>query len=229
MLRGFLKRFIGLRFNGDYSWEQASKICGAGYQSDYIAQLAVNATQKAMAAEHLIVNQRSIRLLAALLQCDCSHVVDFGGALGGHYWKLRRHLPTLQRWTVVELPLLVNLGRQGFANGQLEFSTTIPTDGTVTLASSSLQYIENSASVVQQFNTDRVILDRVPTAERDRVTIQTVPYQKARYPARFFCVHTIFEEFGLNPILQWEVPEDIAWVDGRLHPYIGFLATRRPR
>jgi hypothetical protein len=76
-----------------------------------------------------------------------------------------------------------------------------------------------------------LILDRLPLllAGRDRLTIQTVPYYHARYPAWFLSEEKLLRSLACldwTIRLRWRVPEDTLWLDGRRLHDSGLLATR---
>jgi putative methyltransferase (TIGR04325 family) len=105
---------------------------------------------------------------------------------------------------------------------------------TVVLASSSVQYCCDPHAQLRLLSgtgTSALILDRLPLLpdRRDRLTIQTVPYYQARYPAWFLSegklLHSL-ADLGWTIRLRWRVPEDTLWLDGRRLHDSGVLATR---
>jgi putative methyltransferase (TIGR04325 family) len=183
-----------------------------------------------------LISARAHRLLAALLLVDCSCVLDFGGSLGTHYFSLRRFLPAAVSWWTVELRQTADLGSRYFGSHELHFTSdlSVVPSPTVVLASSSVQYCRDPYAQLQLLSgsgASGLILDRLPllSVQRDRLTIQTVPYYHARYPAWFLSEEKLLPflaSLGWTIRLRWSVPEDTLWLDGRRLHDSGLLATR---
>jgi putative methyltransferase (TIGR04325 family) len=58
------------------------------------------------------VDGADMRILGALKSIDAKSVLDVGGGLGNRYLSLRKNLNV--KWTVLELPEMVELGRRTF-------------------------------------------------------------------------------------------------------------------
>lgn len=139
-------------------------------------------------------------LLAAILHAAGRDgrlsVLDFGGALGSTYRQHRRFLEDLPdlRWTVVEQGAFVDVGRREFQTDRLRFASTVAEGAdqaspTVVLLGSSLQYMEDPDSVLDELTSttaDTLIIDRTPLWDgpQDVLCIQTVPASiyAASYP-----------------------------------------------
>jgi len=166
-------------------------------------------------------------LLAALRQAAGAGslgVVDFGGGLGSTW---RQHRPALagvpiSHWAVVELPALVALGREEFAEGPLSFHATIADAlGTqppqVILFSSVLNYLERPAELLVEAVTrgfPDVILDRVPVlpaSARDRLAVQHTPpaLGGGSHPCWLFSPTKLAAALpGYELAAEWAVPFD---------------------
>jgi putative methyltransferase (TIGR04325 family) len=237
MLLGAVKRFYGIRFTGSYSWTDAAARCGNGYAESSILSHSLACTRDLCSQERDVqIDMRSHRILAALLLADSSCVLDFGGSLGNHYFSVRRFLPGSVSWWTVELPQTAELGARVFGSDELHFASDLnsaPAPTTV-LASSSLQYCSDPYAQLRaltETGASGLILDRLPLLPllEDRLTIQTVPYYQARYPAWFFSekklLHSL-ECLGWTIRLRWRVPEDTLWLDGKSFQDSGLLAAR---
>jgi putative methyltransferase (TIGR04325 family) len=238
-----------LSWQGDYaSWEEAQRDCGQGYSDEEI--IRVTARNTAVLRESLRsssdLNSRSLRLLAALTSAlrigsdRTLHVVDFGGAMGGHYFSLRRFLSFPKvRWSVIELPATVQEAKKNFGSDELSFFSDLgevsgPIDAL--LISSSLQYCPDpwkTFATLAATAAPVVIVDRIPLlqGERDRLTRQTVPREiySARYPAWFLSESRFLSEaqkHGFKLALRWRCPEDVLRLDGKEIMDQGFLLTR---
>ena len=237
LLVGPVKRFYGIRFAGNYSWNDAAARCGSGYAEQSILSHTLASTRDLCSRERdVLINARAHRIFTALLLVDSSRVLDFGGSLGTHYFALRRFLPSPISWWTVELPQTAELGTRCFASEELHFTSDlsrVPAP-TVVLASSSLQYCCDPHAQLQLLSgtgTSALILDRLPLLSdaRDRLTIQTVPYYHARYPAWFLSEEKLLRSLaclGWTIRVRWHVPEDTLWLDGRRFHDSGLLATR---
>lgn len=235
-------------FRGEYADFAAARRACIGYEARDILQATVKATQATREAleRGQTLGSRDLQLGAAFARVMGEHrvpslrVLDFGGALGAHYFVVRRFLPDWQlTWHVVELPETAREGQRSFATNELTFlpdmnATTPPYD--VVLASSSLQYVPDPVEVWKWLASQAnryVLLNRVPMADlgRDRVTVQNVlhPEYRASYPAWFLDETTWIRRFEQewSIVLRWEVPEDTVHVFGRTFSNSGLLLRRK--
>lgn len=192
------------------------------------------------------LSDRDLRLLAALLHALMSaatpspRILDFGGALGEHYFRLRPFVPVERlEWHIVEIPEAVARAVPAeLGEGELRFHTSMEgvSLADAALASGSLQYVESPGETLRALTnkTRRLILDRMPFCdhlERDRLTIQRVPPEihDACYPAWFFS-RILWErrlaELGFRPLMAWRVREDAAHLEGVKIIYSGLLAAK---
>lgn len=127
------------------------------------------------------------------------HLVDFGGALGSTWWQHRPWLSDLAsvRWSVVEQPAIVEVGRREFTQPPLRFFASLEEccaaeTPHVVLLSSVLPYVEDPRGLLAELGArpfDTLIIDRTGFVERgrDRLTVQQVPpsIYEASYPCWF--------------------------------------------
>lgn len=227
-------------WQGDYaSWGEARAASG-GYDSGVILERVADAARRVRDGEFACERdsvlfttlQPSWPLLAALLRVAAQrpggplHILDFGGALGSAWYTHRSWLGHLGdvRWSIVEQPHFVELGRREFEVGPVRFFSGMaearaargPLD--VLLLGSVLQYVEEPEAVLDEALRDGVrwiVIDRTPFVEgnRDRLVVQRVPpsIYRASYPARLwsrarFC--SLVQARGLRIDGEWECIDD---------------------
>ncbi len=124
-------------------------------------------------------------------------VLDFGGALGSHYYPLKsRFGEGVLNWHILEQPAFIALGKQEFASSELHFHESLAElnlQPDVLLLGCVLPYLEKPYSVLDELlklNPSYVLIDKHPVidANEDRLTVQRIPpsIYKASYPAWFF-------------------------------------------
>lgn len=196
-------------FSGDYkSWQEVEKL-SEGYSSSDILEKTLESTLKVKNGEAVFERdsfifdkiQYSWALLACLFKVAAEHknelnVLDFGGALGSHYFQNKEFLKPIKikKWTVVEQEHYVNAGNEKIADGVLNFVNSIDKvkDANVLILSSVLQYLPDPYEWLEKLinkGTDYIIIDRTAFSleNRDRLTLQVVPpsIYDAKYPAWF--------------------------------------------
>lgn len=228
---------------GDYaSWHAASLAAGAGYSDTRIAENALDAAKAQVVESEEVALRVSIstsRLLSAALialwevRRNTINVLDFGGALGKHYFALRPLLPASVkvRWTICETETMCNVGRQHFANDELSFTTSLEAvdhSADLAIASGSLQYVEQPIETLRALavRAPFVIVDRVPltVGPRDRLTVQKVPpwLGRAAHPVWILSESTWQREVGGRVVVSWECDE--RWqLGGEVMPLRGLL------
>jgi len=209
-----LKRHLGsIHFEGDYArWADAQADCD-GYEARVIwertteAARAVKRGEAAFERDSVVYKKPAYvwPLLSSLLWAAARHggslsVLDFGGSLGSTYFQHRSWLADLARlrWSIVEQPAYVKVGREEFEDESLKFYDDVPSAlraerSRVLLISAVLQYLEAPYAMLEELlnaEFDVILLDRLAfSAEnRDKLTVQRVGERiyPASYPAWFF-------------------------------------------
>ncbi len=235
---------------GDYnSFAEVSALC-KGYSADNIIEKTLQSTLKVKNGEAVFERdsfifdkiQYSYPLLACLFkvaieQNNKLRVLDFGGALGSHYFQNKEFLKPLhiERWTVVEQPAYVNLGAAQIAASTLNFANKIEDvkNANVLLSSSTLQYLEEPYTWAKRFidsGINYILLDRIQfnAEKRDRLTLQTVSPEiyDAQYPSWFLNEEKLLEimQDKYDLILDFDSTIDQANIPSY---YKGFLFKKR--
>jgi len=202
------KLAAGARFTGNYAtWEKA-QARSSGYAAPEIAQRIHDAAIKVKRGEvpferdsvvfdHI---QYSWPVVAGLLWIAAQrgnrlNIADFGGSLGSTYFQVRRFLADLDgcRWSVVEQPHLVRMGKAEFEDERLKFygsldECLLQERPDVLLLSSVLPYLPDPYGLLDDImrrGFEFIIVARTPlfTDQQDRLTVQKVPAWI--YPASF--------------------------------------------
>jgi len=137
-------------------------------------------------------------LLTAAQDGGRLNVLDFGGALGSHYFQNRKFLTALRdvRWNVVEQPHYAEAGRERLQDEHLRFYAAVDAclaenRPNAILLSGVLQYLPAPYDVLEALlavGANTVIIDRtgyVRNRANARIAIQYVP--EAIYPATLPC------------------------------------------
>lgn len=210
---------ISYGFFGDYSsFQEVLSLCD-GYSSENILNKTLESTLKVKNGEAVFERdsfifekiQYSFPFLACLfkvaIECnDTLSIIDFGGALGSHYFQNKEFLKpiSIKQWVVVEQPTYVAVGNERIADGILRFENSVAyvRNANLLLSSSTLQYMEDPYAQAQQFvdlRLDYILLDRIQfNAEpKDRLTLQIVPphIYDAKYPSWFLCEEKLLSVF----------------------------------
>lgn len=229
-------------FRGNFaSWQEASSAAGTGYLDPGIADHVLETTKASIDELRQSAGRASdttLRLLGALLDAlwdsddSEAHILDFGGALGGHYFALRPLLPeSLKvRWTVCETPPMCDAGARNFANDELSFVSSLESvsSASLAIACGSLQYVEHPIATFRELadHAPYVFVDRLPltVGSKDRLTLQKVPpwLFRAACPAWFLSADTWQREVDGRLVYSWE--SDERWqLGGEIVPSRGFL------
>ena len=134
------KKKESILFLGDYAcWEEASAKC-KGYYAQNILDKTLESVLKVKNGEAVFERdsfifdkiQYSYPLLSCLFKVAVENnnelnVLDFGGALGSHYFQNKDILKPIKinSWTVVEQPHYVEAGNEKIADGILNFKYDI--------------------------------------------------------------------------------------------------------
>jgi putative methyltransferase (TIGR04325 family) len=222
--------------SGDYaSYEEAQRACGDSYHNALLQEKTRALT--AAIQPGTLLSPLNIRLLAALQYAAQRtpgdlDVLDFGGAMGAHYFYLRHLLPPIARWTVVEIEETVALGRQHFADATLAFEQSIGHQVPIILSSGTIQCTPDPYGVLADLlarNAHFVILDKVPMHDRDRMAVQRVHPSvfgaEVSFPIYYFNAERIRDSFApYRVVMEWELPGYAAHLDGNhIEIYRGFV------
>lgn len=165
-------------------------------------------------------------------------VVDFGGALGTHYFQNKDFLNpiTIKKWSVVEQEHYINVGNKKIADGILEFKKTIDEveDANVLILSGVLQYLPNPYEWIDKFINKKypyILIDRTAFSKenRNRLTLQKVPpvIYDASYPAWFFDETEFLKKFQNQYDILLDFENNIDVVHEIPSVYKGFLFKRK--
>jgi putative methyltransferase (TIGR04325 family) len=222
-LRGIAGReaFPGLGLTGEYDSWNAALEASTGYDDAVIlektrlAALQAKNGEAAFERDSVAFGQAEYAwpLLAAVLWVAAKNggrlsVLDFGGSLGSTYYQHRTFLEGLERlrWSVVEQPAHVEVGRRDFQDEVLRFHYTIEkavaeSAPDVVVLSSVLQYLERPHEVLGRLlglECDHLVIDRttVWTGSEDRLYVQDVPaaIYDASYPCWVFSEAVLFAQ-----------------------------------
>ena len=120
------------------SWEEACRCCGQAYEAASVVERYRSAAHQASAQnKSLQIGPYAMRQLAAIQHAwldlgrpNHLRVLDFGGALGGHFHAIAPHWPWAPlHWTVCETPAVASAGKAEFElemtqGHRLRFSTS---------------------------------------------------------------------------------------------------------
>lgn len=227
-------------FFGNYnSYAEALEQC-TGYENPSIIEKIEYYTNQNIRNDNHMLDTRSQQLLASFsyIQAQSSQkkyrVLDFGGALGAHYYTFKKLLPpTVEfEWIVFETPAMSAKGNADFSNSELSFVTkTDFEEGNITgffdfiISSSFIQHTDDPLAyfnIIRSFNSPFLLLNRVPLIdkEEDILSIQYVEpsIYNASYPAWFLSEHKwytyIQEQHDI--LLHWTVPEDEVYLENKI-------------
>jgi len=199
-------------FDNYSSWEKALKDSD-GYDSEVVinkikeSMLKIKEGKAVYARDSFILDKKeySFPILAILLNIvrlkkNKLSVLDFGGALGSHYFQYHEFFGDLDdlKWNIVEQPKLVECGKEFFENNQLKFYFDIDTcleneqpdviflSGVIQCLDKPDVFIEN----ILKYNFPYILVDRLGLIEgtKDLLTVQKVPPEiyESSYPSWFF-------------------------------------------
>lgn len=238
----FLRRPL-LGFTGPVeSWEQG-RSRGSGYENPKKSKLTKNPSPF-ITEFNSHLSDREIRLafafgraLTELNRENTVRVLDFGGADGKHFKLVSALFDEVSfDWTIYEIPEVVDKHNQ-LEVRNLKWSKDLPDESLdISLASSSLQYSENSQDYLRFMlkNSKFIILDRlsVISGNSDIVMRQNVWSRdtgKTSYPCWYFSLEKLLErvEETHRVLATWNVPEDSPWILGRRRANFGLIAISR--
>ena len=216
------------------SFDDALKEC-TGYETQSIIDATLGRTLAMRPSTK--ITALDIRQLAALQHAQRYlgrlRVLDFGGAMGGLYFRIGSLLD-IEKWTVVDVPGTVNAAAR-LARDALSFSSSlVEQHPNIVLASGSLQYTRSpyeEIAKLKALGARYFVADRIPILQRARLTVQRVPPEifEASFPAWFFGPEFTDAFSDMKLALEWELPEHPAFLDGAaVHCYRGFLFEAQP-
>lgn len=192
---------MGISYGGNYqSWEEAAKLCGAGYQDNSIF---TNMFQQAFSQkETQPVNHYLLYYCVKhVLKHKSLNVVDYGGGSAAQYWgnkeELHKIVPDF-KWFIKEQPQAVRAGKEYFSEKSLiyreslaEIKAELGNAPCLIYCNGVLQYIpayEETLRELSALNADMVILERLLIGEQKRIIVQHVHdyIYEASYPAYIF-------------------------------------------
>ena len=221
-------------FSGHYATFADAKTASTGYESPAVLEsnlqktLAIEPGSKLATLDARLLNA----LQYVVRQQGPLDVLDFGGAMGNHYIKLRRFLD-ISRWHVVELPATAKIAQERMGNDVLSFSSDISGAPNTIVTSGAIQYTEDpllTLASLQALNPRFLVIDRMPILDQRRLTVQRVPpdYYDASYPAWFVGPEFLQHFEGWSLVMEWDLPDHAAWLDGKpVYCYRGFMFERR--
>lgn len=207
-------------FSGDYiNWNDCKYYC-KGYEDSEIFDKTLNSALKVKNGEAVFERdsyifdtiQYSYPLLSALFKIAVENnntlsIVDFGGALGSHYFQNKDFLSPIKinSWNVVEQERYVEVGNKLISDNILRFYSSIDLieNVDVLLLSSVIQYLPDPYKFIDYFLKKKykyIIVDRTAFSleKRNRLTLQKVPpiIYKASYPAWFLNEKEFLDKFS---------------------------------
>ncbi|WP_212717964.1 methyltransferase, TIGR04325 family [Synechocystis sp. PCC 7338] len=225
-------------FFGDYaSWDAALENSD-GYDATLIldkvkeSMLKVKNGEAVYARDSFILEKKeySFPILTILLKIIYENsgrlnVLDFGGALGCHYYQYRDFLFNLNlkelKWNVVEQKNFVECGQTFFENEELKFYFDIDTclkqeKPNVILLSGVIQCLEKPyefiETLINKHKFSYILIDRLALINGydDRLTIQKIPPEiyNASYPSWFFSEAKFLDYFQEKYDLIFEFQGD---------------------
>lgn len=234
------QRGKGIHFSDHYrSWDEA-QAASTGYDLPSILEEVADASLKVKRGEAVYERdsvlfdriEYSWPMLAGLMWVAAQNngrlsVLDFGGSLGTAYFQNRKFIEKLSvRWSIVEQPHFVAVGREKFADDRLSFHESIeeaisanPPD--TVFFGGSLQFLQDPYALLEQLAGvphKLLIFDRTPFSEmeEDRICVQHVPPEiyEASYPSHLFSPQK-FEKWV--KARGWKIVESFEALEGVRH------------
>jgi putative methyltransferase (TIGR04325 family) len=247
LVRALGGHYTHIRFTGDYKTFDEARRAATGYDAPAILASTRDAILKVKNGQHRWERDAMVSdtdelpwtLLACLMRVAAGlgrrslHVLDFGGSLGSTYYWCRPFMsPAVSlRWTVVEQPGHVAVGKADFENEELSFALTVSealqkARPDVLLISGVLHFLPDPEAFLEEMRSWKIpylILDREPLWDHahHRLTIQHVPPEiyEATYPSWFLARDRIMNSILRDYELIWCAPDTEAWeVDGESVP-----------
>lgn len=132
------------------SWEAAVEAAGCGYEEHLLAQFRY-ARFKIALVEGAFSGLRTPSVealrLAAILS-NAKSVVDIGGGYGDSFFALQRTGAPVERYTISELPAVMDLARREVFDERLSFSDQ-PSETDIVFSSGALPYMADWRAVLR--------------------------------------------------------------------------------
>jgi putative methyltransferase (TIGR04325 family) len=240
-----------LPFKGRYSDFAAAAAAAAslGYEDPLVVSSTVDRTRELVAdlkaAPEFVGDAWTLQNLAALWYCTGDSrrrslsVLDFGGAMGAQYFRLRPWLGTQTRisWTVCETAATAMAGARHFENSELKFISSLEECAPaydVVFSSGALQYTDEPGRYLARLAglAESLVINRIPFVDgSDFVSVQSVRVRGGfvSYPAWFFGESAFLDRLaraGLSVPIRWLAPGDAAVLPGASVVYQGLVARR---
>lgn len=244
-------RLRGCQFYGDYAnWPDAEKDSSEALGSEFLEeiknlQLKVKNGEAEYTRDFTLFNEPNYnwQLLVALFKAASLNngnvgVLDFGGSFGNVYYQHRKLLSELKiRWSIVEIPEIVSIGKKEFEDDVLIFYNSITEcvkneNINIAILSGVIQVLEKPEQILKELFEEAVqimVLDRIPIV-KDRegsnlLTIQKLSKKmnRARRPYWFFSKNRFlkqFSDYGYNLMAEWQ---GFDWANIKNSEHKGFL------
>ena len=150
-------------------------------------------------------------------------VLDFGGALGSLYFRMRRFIPAEKvAWTVSEVEETAAYGQKKFSSDELQFVSGHPPAQTdLVIASSSVHYTQDPYETLSNLTDARprfFVLDRQPLVDFEETFVaQRVPFSiyDTAHPYMLMNKNRIVEfmkKRGYGLLMNWSLDEEeLVW------------------
>ena len=250
----------GLGFHGDFSsWSEAASFAerSAPVAPRDVAEKTSSLLGKLKRREIAFIRdgvpfdkaECPLALLAFLLRAlqdnnGVLRLVDFGGAFGTTYFQTREFLNEASqvRWSVVELPDVVERARNELESEELNFHCSLgealKSNPNIVLLSGVVQYLPDPDAVFRKIRTsttEYVLFDRSPMIEAPTSRIAIHSFRgsggrKKSWPVRLFVRTDLINAFAPQFELLAEFEsycDPSAAVDGLPIDYCGFAFKRR--
>lgn len=197
----------GISWGEDHqTWSDAEKLCAKGYKDKKILDACINTTVELSKTRHIPDYFLVSHIIATYLNYGKVIIVDYGGALGGEYFKNKCFLDDLHieyTWCVIEQRHIIDYGRKHFEESKLKFYYELEDvleryekSNYVVYMRASLQYLPDAYGLISKFedlHSIEIILDDTPMAEQEHIVIQKVRdyIYTAEYPVRIFDIQKL--------------------------------------
>jgi len=236
---------FSMKIDGNYgTWQAAAAVCGDGYQADEPVQREARITRSLLSSgSSAPLNGKEIRALAGILSCGTpTTVLDFGGGVGQHFFRLGPHL-AVRRWVVCETEAMVTQGRASFARPGLEFISSLDEVASsrfdVAFTAGALQAVPDPGAVLTKLSelAERIVVNRLSLTPWSENRLKAFRVHEAGrtewgYPMWFLSEtwwDKQLENLGLEVTLRWAAPDDVLVVDRETIEFQGMVLSKKHR